>query len=194
MRKLLSCLLAAILLFTLAITATAATDGDDPAENPSVEEKFKTTEPDAEATEPEASKNVDILNEVNLPEGYEIDPNFSLTITLDADNDWTYSLKDLLGEAAEEDEYIYFFVEANVDENYTPYYSTNNSIFTKNSPGVSAGNIVVVKNVNEGEPPAYELPQTGGIGTTPYTVAGIAVLMTAAVYGVILYRRRKNIE
>ena len=185
MKRLLVCLLATVLLFTFSITVSAVSDGDDPSESLPAEEA-------TESTEPEASEPATLPNEADLPDGYEIDPNFSLTVTLDDDNDWRYSLKDLLSDSAEDDEYIYFFIEENVADDYTPYYSTNDSVFSKSSPGVSSGNVVIVKNLNEGESPVYELPQTGGIGTTPYTAAGIAILLIAAVYGIVIYRRKRD--
>lgn len=176
MKRFLVCLLATVLLFTFSITVSAVSD--DPSE-------------DLTATEPEATESVSVPSLENLPEGYEIDPDFSLTVTLDAASGWSYSLKDLLHESADSNEYVYFFVEENVADDYTPYYSTNDMVFSKESPGVSTGNVVIVKNLNEGEPPIYELPQTGGIGTVPYTVAGIAILVIAAVYAMVIRYRRK---
>ena len=178
MKKLVICLLIATLLFSFTVITAAADEID--------------VEPTT-ATEPDDSSVVVMPENGELPEGYELDPDFSMTVTLDADNDWTVVLKDLLDDVAGDDDYIYFVVEDDVTRGYTPYYAPNNStVFSKSSPGVKAGNLIVVKNLNEDEPPLYELPESGGIGTIPFTFAGTAILVIAAVYGLILYRKRKN--
>lgn len=209
MKKLLIYLLMAALLFSQAIAASAKTFTDD--ENPSAayttaEEADKTSSDSSAADEKEENTDSDtttalgsktpaqaevVPSESDLPEGYEIDPNFSMKITLNAENGWSYNLKDLLDEA-DNDEYIYFIVEEDVAEGYSDFYAKNGTNFSKSSPAVSTGNAIIVKNVKEGDPPIYELPESGGIGTAPFTVAGTAILLTAAVYGMILHRKRKK--
>lgn len=189
MKKLLSCMLLVALLFSLTITASAESFTDD--ENLSTvlttDEKVENTEPDTTMTlGSETPEQVVVVpDESALPEGYVVDPHFSKKITLDAKNGWSYSLKDLLDEA-DSDEYIYFIVEEDVPEGYTPSYSLNSTDVT------NGGNVIIVKNVKKEEPPIYELPESGGIGTTPYTVAGVAILLIAAVYCIILHHKRKK--
>ena len=179
MKKIFSFLLITALLLSFTITARA----DD--------ENTGNTGTDS------SSQIIVVPSEDDLPEGYEIDPDYSFTFTIDAESGWTYTLEDLIA-SDDNGDYIYFIVEEDVAKGYTPEYSQNYSGSAKrsragtNSSEGSQGNVVVVKNIKEGDGPTYELPQTGGIGTTIYTVLGTAVLLIAAVYGIILFRRKRK--
>lgn len=209
MKKLLICILMAAMLFSQAIAASAETLTDNENSSAAV-----TTDADAKLTTSEASsenkksENTDsdttdglyskaraqagvLPNESALPDGYEIDPDFSLTITLNEENGWTYNLKDLIDDL-DSDDYIYFIAEGDVPDGYSDHYAKNGSSFTKDAPAAKSGDKIIIRNVKEGEPPKYELPKSGGSGTMPYTIAGIVILMTAGVYFVILRYRRKS--
>lgn len=178
MKKLFSCLIIVALLLSFTITARA--------------------EDTTSGTEKTPIRVVP--SEADLPEGYEIDPDYSFTFTIDAESGWSYKLEDLIG-ADGDDEYIYFIVEENVADGYTPEYNQGTGSAggsAKRARSRSAdgeeheqGNVVVVKNIKDGDAPVYELPKTGGIGTTVYTVVGAGILLIAAAYGLILFRKRK---
>lgn len=63
---------------------------------------------------------------------------------------------------------------------------------TVNSSRVS-GNIVSLSISNKSSDDAFDLPQTGGIGTTIFTVGGI-VLMAGAVAYIIISKKKKSAE
>ena len=169
MKKLLSCLLAAAMLFCLAVTVCA-------------------TEEAPAATKPPAV----VPNESDLPDGYEIDPDFHMTITLDAQHDWSYIWEDLQALDEDGNEYVYFVVEEDIAEGYVAYYSLED-FSSFDTPGSITGSVVIVRNVKKGPAPTDELPKTGGVGTTVYTVTGTLLLVIAGVYGMILLRKRKEI-
>lgn len=172
MKKLFSCLLIAVMLLSMPIIARA--DDENPGNTGSGS----------------SSQIVVVPSEADLPEGYVVDPDYSYTFTIDAESGWSYTLEDLI-DPDDSEGYIYFFVEENVAEGYTPEYHSGNAN-ARAVPGITSGNVVIVKNVREGEPPVYELPQTGANGTVLYIVAGAAILTIAAVYGMILLRKRKK--
>lgn len=187
MKKLFSFLLVAALLLSLPFSAVADTPDEENSGN---------TESN------NSSKIIVVPSESDLPEGYEVDPDYSYTFTIDAESGWTYTIEDLIDDD-DSGEYIYFIVEEDIAEGYTPEYYSKES--GENSPRISRAarsteeeqetqqsNVVVVKNIKEGDSPVYELPATGGIGTVPFTVAGVAILIIAAVYGMILLRKRKK--
>ena len=82
----------------------------------------------------------------------------------------------------------YFVKELKTPDNYTSTWA--GQLFQKPAPAVageqagSADNPVTVKNYQP-----YELPQTGGVGTLPFTLFGL-MICGAAVYGWMRYRRR----
>ena len=98
---------------------------------------------------------------------------------LTADNKWTWSesgdklpLKDEKGNA------YHYLVEEETTGNWNVYIDNN---------GVQTGNITVQNYVYTG----YELPSTGGMGTTPFGVLGGALAAAAAL---LLVRKRKQNE
>lgn len=98
---------------------------------------------------------------------------------LTADNNWTWSesgdklpLTDKNGNA------YHYLVEEETTGNWNVYIDNN---------GVQTGNITVQNYVYTG----YELPSTGGMGTTPFGVLGGALAAAAAL---LLVRKRKQNE
>ena len=64
---------------------------------------------------------------------------------------------------------------------------TTDPVYSARVQATADYNLVTYTNVTD-----YELPKTGGIGTTPFTLGGSAILITGIlVYGVVTYRRRK---
>lgn len=167
MKKILSCLLMTALLCALPIVATAETLED----------------PDT--TTPGSTPFIGVVvvpSEADLPEGYVVDNDFHLQFELDSESDWTRNLTELLDQYADED-YIYYFVEQDIPAGYTAYYKMNSSIYTD-------GNVIIIKNVKEGEPPTYELPETGGNGAL-ILVIGLSILQLSAAGLLFLHTRRK---
>ena len=190
-KRIFGCLLIAMLLLSLAIIASAETVADDETSDealPSEETvETTTTSESSEAEGSEASPPKIVPCEDALPDGYEVDDDFFIEITLNAENGWSYTWDEFFTEAIDDDEYIYFVVEENIAQGYTAYYSMGNIELTD-------GNVIIITNVKGGEPPVYELPKTGGTGTTLYTVAGSAVLLIAAAGAVVIHRKRKKSE
>ena len=134
---------------------------------------------------PETSQGnvIIITDEADLPEGYEID--FSMEITLNSEEGWSSVLKDLFNNA--DGDYIYIVSEVNIAEGYNAYYSIDLS----NSEN---GNVVIVRNVKEGNPPIYQLPKTGSEDTVYYTVAVASVFLAIVVYGMFIRQKHSENE
>ena len=101
-------------------------------------------------------------------------------LTLNSANDWkaTYEIPD-------EDinsKYHYYVKEVNSDRRYVVSYS-NNDI-------TSSGTILVTNTKIDAS--HYELPSTGGAGTTLYTAVGGTMMLAALVCGLCRKRRRER--
>lgn len=110
------------------------------------------------------------------------------SITLSSGNKWKGGWKDL------DTNYEYLVREVTVDGYTTTYeytYYDANGTEHKNAPSIQGNTgIVTIYNTNENEPPAYELPETGGKGMIPFAAAGTVVLFGGAAYATIRRRRR----
>lgn len=166
MKRLLGILIIAALLIVLPIAASAETDADPVT----------------------SSRVVVVASEDDLPDGYDVDDEFFIRIELKADDngDWYRNLTQLLSEYAG-DEYIYFFVEEEVPEGYTAYYVMDSNEYT-------TGNVIIVRNVKEGPPPDFQLPETGKSGTMPYVFVSASIFMITAACFIILRTKRKEYE
>ena len=51
--------------------------------------------------------------------------------------------------------------------------------------------LMLVRMMENRETEGYELPETGGIGTTPYTMGGL-LLMTVGALFLLLYKNKKH--
>ena len=98
-------------------------------------------------------------------------------ILLNATNDWTYVYT-----KATVDQ-IYFVKEVNTGSQFEVSYST--------TTGVEGGGLLTLTNKRT-ENADYELPSTGGAGTTPFTAVGGTMMLAALAYGVRRKRRRKG--
>lgn len=194
-KRIFLCLLLATLLYSLAVIVSAETLPDEEAPD------FDTSAiPPSEESDTSTPGWI-VPSESDLPEGYVVDEDFFIRLTLNAENAWSYNLEDLM--EGWSDEYIYFVEETHIPQDYNAIYTIEGVILAsgvnigdvytlEEDLPLTDGNIIVITNVKEGEPPIYELPETGGTGRTPYTIAGVAVLLTAAVYLVILRRKQKS--
>lgn len=190
MKRIWICLLMTTLLFSLAIVVGAETLPDDEAlpeadQTETISAYAAAAASDSDESD-DSSQVVLVPGEGDLPEGYIIDEDFYIEIKLTAEGGWTNGCtwEEILKQAIDDcGEYIYFVDEQNIPQGYIAAYSMVSTDLTD-------GNIIIIKNVKQGEPPVYELPETGGTGTTVYTVIGVAFLAIAAVYGAFLLRKR----
>lgn len=94
------------------------------------------------------------------------------TVVLNENNDWTHTWEGL------DQAMDYYVVEKSNISGWTPSYINNE--------GVTNGTITI-RNTKERE---FLLPSTGGTGTRPYTVGGLAVIAVGLLYGFVLKRKR----
>lgn len=194
-KRILIFLLMSTLLFSLAVIVSAEIlpDGEIPA---------PTISADPESDQSDTITQVVVVQGASdLPEGYVIDEDFFIKLTLKAEDGWSYNIEELL-KGLESEDYIYFVVEEDIPEGYDAIYSMSNVVMASGVTFgddivitgdivLTDGNVIVIKNVKDGEPPIYELPETGGVGTKHYTIAGVTVLLFAAVYYLVLRHKRK---
>lgn len=104
------------------------------------------------------------------------------TVTISATDEWQYKFEDLPLTATAEDgsviHYVYYVTEREVP-NYTTTYENNG--------GITNGTIQVINRSQEF--PGHRLPETGGAGTTPYTIGGVLTLCASAL---LLYNNKKR--
>lgn len=109
----------------------------------------------------------------------------SYTMTPDEDGNWRLSIKGLPKSAVNTDgtkssDYLYYIKEA--AENGFSLESV------ENNEGINSGTIKLVNRKHE----YYELPDTGGIGTRPYKVAGLAMMLFSAAYLIRIKKRKRG--
>ena len=113
------------------------------------------------------------------------------TVKLDNSNNWTALWENL----EISDGITYTIDEVSVD-GYTASYTLNNEAlkagasFELGKNGGSGDTIVITNTADETG--GYELPSTGGAGTTPYTAVGGAIALAALVCGLCQKRRRER--
>ena len=148
---------------------------------------------DSEKTEEEFTVYVrETAVEPNIPSNKEL----VKTITLTASEGWKYTLDNLPKYDATGKEYCYYIeeitgtldgtIDGNDGAKYYPIrYDGNGLTLTGDDNKIS------VTNEKEDKPeiPGYELPETGGTGTTWYYITGIALMFIPIV---ILAKRRKK--
>ena len=99
------------------------------------------------------------------------------TVTLNAENSWSYTWNDLPKTNAQGQTVYYHVAETTPVPGYEVIYSSNNA------DGVGAGELVVINRAQ------FLLPETGGAGTTPFITGGILLLALAGLMYVILWRK-----
>lgn len=107
------------------------------------------------------------------------------TYTITAADNWTLTITDLPATGTDANGntvyYTYYVQEVNPG-NYTPGYENNG--------GISSGTITITNRASDS--PSYELPSTGGPGTTLFTTGGLALMGIALLYGYWEIRKKKR--
>lgn len=104
---------------------------------------------------------------------------------LNAANNWQRAFRYLSVEAAEGKRYIYF-----ITEDAVPGFNTD---LVQTLPTKDANGVWVVKaDIKNRMVSKYELPKTGGSGTTPYMAGGLALMAASLLCGYCKKRRRKE--
>lgn len=105
------------------------------------------------------------------------------TVTLNKDNGWCHSWKDLPLVNSNDSSITYKYYVKETDCSGTFKYDLNNT-------GITGGTILLYNQVPEDA--NYELPSTGGSGTLPYTAVGGTMMLTALAYSFIHRKRRRE--
>ena len=85
--------------------------------------------------------------------------------------------------------YTYYIKEVSVPNYQVHYeYVDGNGVTVSPSGGINSGTITMTNRELEG----YELPATGGAGTTPYTMAGLLLMLLSAAYLMYKYQKRRK--
>ena len=92
-------------------------------------------------------------------------------------NGWKYVYE------SPENGYLYYVEEIKTGNQYEVSYGSPD--------GVEGGGLLTLTN-KQTENAGYELPSTGGAGTTPFTAVGGTMMLAALAYGVRRKRRRKG--
>ena len=112
-------------------------------------------------------------------------------VTLNSKNGWSARFENLeIGDGI-----TYTIKEMYVD-GYTASYTLNNKALEAGASfelgqNNGSGDTIVITNTAE-KSDEYELPSTGGAGTTPYTAVGGAIALAALVCGLCQKRRRER--
>ena len=112
-------------------------------------------------------------------------------VTLNSKNGWSARFENL----EISDGITYTIKEMSVD-GYTASYTLNNEALEADASfglgqNSGSGDTIVITNTAE-KSDEYELPSTGGAGTTPYTAVGGAIALAALVCGLCKKRRRER--
>ncbi len=104
---------------------------------------------------------------------------------LNAANNWQRAFRYLSVEAAEGKRYIYF-----ITEDAVPGFNTD---LVQTLPKQDASGVWQVKaDIKNRMVSKYELPKTGGSGTTPYMAGGLALMAASLLCGYCRKRKRKE--
>ena len=112
-------------------------------------------------------------------------------VTLNSKNGWSARFENLeIGDG------ITYTIKEMFVDGYTASYTLNNEALDADAPfelgqKSGSGDTIVITNTAE-KSDEYELPSTGGAGTTPYTAVGGAIALAALVCGFCKKRRRER--
>ena len=122
--------------------------------------------------------------QITMYDGQEASREVYKTITLTASVDWKVTLTALpktgKDDGGNQVKYLYSVSEQPV-ANFTTAYSDNNS------QGIDTGSVIITNTEITG---AYELPETGGVGTSIYTTGGILLTLSATI--LLFYKKIKR--
>ena len=113
------------------------------------------------------------------------------TVLLGKNNQWSYRWENLeIGDG------ITYTIKEMFVDGYTASYTLNNKALEAGASfelgqNNGSGDTIVITNTAE-KSDEYELPSTGGAGTTPYTAVGGAIALAALVCGLCKKRRRER--
>lgn len=113
------------------------------------------------------------------------------TVLLGKNNQWSYRWENLeIGDG------ITYTIKEMFVDGYTASYTLNNEALEAGASfelgqNSGSGDTIVITNTAE-KSDEYELPSTGGAGTTPYTAVGGAIALAALVCGLCKKRRRER--
>ena len=108
-----------------------------------------------------------------------------------AQNGWNLTFSDL-PLMNEDGTVTYSYYAEELDPgSYTVTYTTLDGTAVGAQTPVSGGTIVITNQVTKD---SFQLPETGGVGTTPYTMAGIAMLCSGAYLLYIREKRRRGVK
>ena len=114
------------------------------------------------------------------------------SVTLSKDNNWTYTWSDL-----ETGDDVYYTLKEITADGYETSYKVNGKEVEPDTDNtiridLSSAQGSNVQIINKAVQSDYELPSTGGAGTTLYTAVGGAIALAALVCGVCQKRRRER--
>ena len=119
-------------------------------------------------------------------EDYEYDKDYAVhkqqvdEATLDSSNNWSHTWNNLLSKDGNDD--CYYTIEEEVPSGYQVSYTNNE--------GIQKGDIIVTNKKLDNN---YDLPDSGGFGTTGYYAIG-ALLITATLFAYIANKRKKGVQ
>ena len=122
----------------------------------------------------------DITSSLKSETAKDVSGNEIAPVVLSNENGWTYTWKNLPTVDANGETYYYY-----VEEDKVPGYTTSYD----NNDGIERGTIRVTNKKDLTK--EYELPATGGTGTTMIYVAG-GVLVAVAVVMLVMQKRKKS--
>lgn len=113
---------------------------------------------------------------VNGPDDPSPVPGLVNPITVTAETDWRGEWNGLPIADAQGNPYTYYVDESLVPAGYVVVYENNGTTNGSGShTGIPSGEITVKNKL------AYQLPHTGGAGTSPFTIVGLSIAGTAVV-------------
>lgn len=114
----------------------------------------------------------------------------TVTVTPDANGDWTYTWKDLPRKDANGNHYTYSVEETAIDGE-TDMNGYETSYFYPNdgnaNTGIDRGEIQIT-NIKIA---SFVLPETGGIGTPPFIIVGLLLVGMSGV-GYLYFRQKRR--
>ncbi len=122
----------------------------------------------------------------------QIDSSFSKTVTLSNTNSWSAVFANLPTTETVDDtiySYSYAVKETSCSEGFT-WESYSVGTGDTDSTNIPISNISGDVTITNKKKESYELPHTGGMGTTPFTISGLALIGLAG--GILINKKRRK--